>query len=407
MSDVENIVQAPSTISTSNEDSTLFAERKRELSDLIGGIFKPPLGNSNEDRNSQNSKVTKEGNSQVPEITKEEKLLDIPTPKKESDWHISISPDGENILKFNHHVLEFKVIPKNNLQEEDLVPYKIGNQINNEVNNEVPKDNFPKWMIAISNSTKEKEVLVAISRVTRSDMMSPPKNKSFIQSPVSVTVQTEVNELKQVKVESTDTFDKFDKINSSDERNIFNERNEGKTVIYKINLNSKSGQPIYNDLPGGIVKFVHNKDNFDNKNDDNDDDNNNDNDFHCFIFNASGICRKMFTHDLNHKKMEQFYYPRKLQNELYTLYRKKPCLTKLYNSIFDHYFFIEQYKEGIQVLQLYDLRTMELKQIFNLREEKSIKKFGTPIFARSVNGKVIAFSTGFGKLFFLLKMAFC
>ncbi|GBB99153.1 hypothetical protein RclHR1_03430014 [Rhizophagus clarus] len=97
--------------------------------------------------------------------------------------------------------------------------------------------------------------------------------------------------------------------------------------------------------------------------------------------------------------MEQFYYPRKLQNELYTLYRKKPCLTKLYNSIFDHNFFIEQYKEGIQVLQLYDLRTMELEQIFNLREEKSIKKFGTPIFARSVNERVVAFSTGFRKLF--------
>ena len=84
---------------------------------------------------------------------------------------------------------------------------------------------------------------------------------------------------------------------------------------------------------------------------------------YCFIFNIDGIYRYTLNdHDVRDK--ERFDYPKKLQCELETLYKDKSCIARLNDCIYDHYFFIEQYKEGIQFLQLYNLESMKLEQIF-------------------------------------------
>ncbi|GES86409.1 hypothetical protein GLOIN_2v865196 [Rhizophagus clarus] len=359
-----------------------------------------------------------------------------PFEKKSPEWIISISPDGENVLKFNHRKLEFEIIPAknlnddfkefeyNDLQEKNPISYKIGLQENDPIISykvkdefKVSEDNFSRWMIAISNSTqdtKRKEVLVAISHVTKSDMLSSPnvnygnKSKNHVIEIYQTEFQAKVESLdkngidkksideksideKSIDEESideeSDTTDDIDEIIKED---AFVERNKvDKTVIYRINLDQDSKfeqpNPVCDNLPGGIVIFVHNK-------------NNDDHDVYCFIFNASGICREMFAHDLDHKITEHFYYPISLQKDLYTLYKKESCIAKLYNSVLDHYFFIEQYKEGIQVLQLYDLRTMKMEKFFVLSESESLNAFGNSIFAKSSNEIFIAFSTGLGKL---------
>ncbi|GBB89983.1 hypothetical protein RclHR1_16840004 [Rhizophagus clarus] len=95
-------------------------------------------------------------------------------------------------------------------------------------------------------------------------MISPPKYKSIKKNPdknksvkrSNENFQAEENELKQIKVDVTDTL--------TGEILLMKER----TVIYRIILNSKSERLLCNNLPGGIVIFVHN----------------NDDDFHCVIF---------------------------------------------------------------------------------------------------------------------------
>uniref|UniRef100_U9UBP8 Uncharacterized protein n=1 Tax=Rhizophagus irregularis (strain DAOM 181602 / DAOM 197198 / MUCL 43194) TaxID=747089 RepID=U9UBP8_RHIID len=348
MSDEEYIVQTPSTISSFNEEisvnSNTSVSEAEKLKNNLPKISSPKKPDENP--------------------------LDILTSKKESNWHISISPDGENVLMFNHDELEFKIIPEKNINDSyEKKSYDVKSVFKKE-----SKNNYPKWIIAISNSItntlNEKEVLVAISRVTKSDTTSPGK-KNLNEN---LTMITSVNQFEEkvprpVEIVTTDTT-----------------ADEGNTVIYKVKLNQNSKpERICSDLPGGIVIFV----------------DNDKNSIYCFVFNVKGICRKKFTHDLSDKEVNQFNYPKRLQDELKSLYKKKSCIARLFNSIFDHCFFIEQYKEGIQCLQLYDLKTMEMKQFFDLHEGK-LRKFGIPIFAKSNNEKIIAFSFGFGKLFLFL-----
>jgi hypothetical protein len=282
-----------------------------------------------------------------------------------------------NHSKFPHIAveLEFKIISGNNLNdyhEKESICYKVGTIFENKK----PED---KLMIAISNSVtnnaNEKEVLVAISRATKSDMISPSRKK---ENPTSTN---DTNENYQTEMKGQEIID----VKIDDKRST--------TIIYKVKLNQNlEPEPITkmdDNLPGGVVIFVHN-------------DNDIEKNISCFIFNVKGIWRKFFTHDLDDDEIKQFKYPKRLQNELDTLYKKKSCIARLYNSIFDHYFFIEQYKEGIQFLQLYDLKTMEMVQFFDLHEGKFLRKFGNPIFARSNDEKIIAFSFGFGKLFLFL-----
>ncbi|CAG8735315.1 22984_t:CDS:2, partial [Rhizophagus irregularis] len=80
MSDEEYIVQTPSTISSFNEEisvnSNTSVSEAEKLKNNLPKISSPKKPDENP--------------------------LDILTSKKESNWHISISPDGENVLMFNH-----------------------------------------------------------------------------------------------------------------------------------------------------------------------------------------------------------------------------------------------------------------------------------------------------------------
>ncbi|CAG8544091.1 966_t:CDS:2 [Funneliformis mosseae] len=157
----------------------------------------------------------------------------------------------------------------------------------------------------------------------------------------------------------------------------------GKTIIYKVILDSSKQEkikPYKKEEIGGIVSFVYEKNNFSKAD--------------CFIFNAKGIYRLSFSL----KNFDYFKYPKILMDELDTLFKNKSIL-RIKNCIFDHYFYIEQYREGIQVMQLYDLRTMQIQQIFNIYEEKNYSnKNSKSILAISENEQMIAFSSGYGKL---------
>src|SRR5436305_14284003 len=105
----------------------------------------------------------------------------------------------------------------------------------------------------------------------------------------------------------------------------------GETVIFRVPLNSIGNSlpemHFYEEKVDGIVVFVHPEEK---------------NLTYCFVFNINGIHRNAFINDDNSKDV--FNYPKRLQTELGSLYKDKTCAARLYNSIFGHYFFIDQYK---------------------------------------------------------------
>src|SRR5207248_5569799 len=95
----------------------------------------------------------------------------------------------------------------------------------------------------------------------------------------------------------------------------------------------------------------------------------------CFLFNANGIFRYAYSskYSLSKKyKKQHFFYPKRLEDELVKVYSTNPCLERIETCIFDHYFVIEQYNEGIQSIQLFNLITMEMEQIFQERIDKNL-----------------------------------
>ncbi|CAG8581005.1 17961_t:CDS:10 [Funneliformis caledonium] len=288
--------------------------------------------------------------------------------QKSSDWHISISPDGKYILVFNHVTQKFKIIEFEKYDQVDEAKlYDIKTDLFDGCKR------YSKWMLAISNQIEQGVIFVAISCVTESDMLVRNDESNNLD-------KDNISEIKEIKI---------DECNFSESK-----PSSGKTVIYKIELNSKNekdnNEPnIYKmENMGGVVLFVHDTITHDKSTHDN----------YCFIFNAGGIHRRTICDNILNG-LEHFNYPRRLENELNNLRKTKSCISRIKNSVFDHYFYIEQYKEGVQVMQLYDLKTMQIRQIFNMHEDKQYSnEYSKPILAISKNEQIIAFSSGNGKL---------
>ncbi|CAG8613231.1 11543_t:CDS:10, partial [Funneliformis caledonium] len=307
--------------------------------------------------------------------------ITAPNPIKESNWHISISPDGNYLVIFNHDEMELKIIKYTQYNEIKNVE---GCKINEGLFGNYKSSHNVKWMLATSNMDQnQKTIFVAISCVTESDM-TVNKDEQNISSKFETNIRVE---------------------------------NRGKTVVLNIEKLEKlepEGIKVYKqENIGGIVSFVDDENDSDevySSKNDSDEKNSNKidsgkNDFNkhepvCFIFNGSGIYRLECT--LNNKRLknfEQFNYPKKLMNELESLYKSKSCLLRINDCIFNHYFHIEQYTEGIQVMQLYDLKTMQIQQIFNIYEEKNHpNKYSNSVLAISKNKQMIAFSSGYGNI---------
>ncbi|PKC74072.1 hypothetical protein RhiirA1_517046 [Rhizophagus irregularis] len=240
---------------------------------------------------------------------------------------------------------------------------------------------IPKWMLAISNCIDQKFVFVAISCVTKFDMLTEKSEKIETENLNNLLKEDNLlNSAESFAIGIGDT--NKDQEKEGQKNNI--SKKSGITIIYKVTLNDGKvhRNPIHYNT-SGVVTFIH-KESTSNKI------------LNCFIFNANGIYK--FTCENNSKDdLKHFNYPRRFMIELNTLYKTKPCTSQLINCVFDHYFYTVQYKEGIQVMQLYDLKTMQIQQNFNMHEEYS-NIYGKPILAISKNRQMIAFSSGYRKL---------
>ncbi|PKK60595.1 hypothetical protein RhiirC2_856762 [Rhizophagus irregularis] len=304
--------------------------------------------------------------------------------EKNSKWHISISSDGKYFLTINHETHEFNIYNEFN-SDIPIKSYNFKEDFKNYQELQSTEYTIPKWILAISNcidQIDQKFVFVAISCVTKFDMLAKESKKIETENLNNLLKEDNLlNSAKSFAIGIEDT--NKDQENEGQKNNI--SKKSGITIIYKVTLNDDKTpsniQYIYN--ISGVVTFIH-KESTSNKI------------LNCFIFNANGIykltCENNSKDDLKH-----FNYPRRFMIELNTLYETEPCTSQLINCVFDHYFYTVQYKEGIQVMQLYDLKTMQIQQNFNMHEEYS-NVYGKPILAISKNRQMIAFSSGYRKL---------
>lgn len=95
-------------------------------------------------------------------------------------------------------------------------------------------------------------------------------------------------------------------------------------------------------------------------------------------------------------QLQQFYFPLKIQAELEKLYQNTPCLELLSRSIENDYFLIEDYKDRVQVVEMYNLRTDKLEMVFHQRAESAATAFGhgNPAVAISKHNALLAYCRG-------------
>jgi hypothetical protein len=175
-------------------------------------------------------------------------------------------------------------------------------------------------MLAISNCVaKADDIFVAISCVKKLDMKKPEPKPENLDRLTKSDYDYHDDEGSSISVK---IYPKYD--------------DREKTIIFRVNLENAEKpeiHKIYDEPVGGIVNFVH--DEFIVKQ------------TYCFIFNVYGIYR----YTLNERHKELFNYPKSFQDELATL----NCIARLNDSIFGHYFFIEQFKVNDHVLRLYNI----------------------------------------------------
>lgn len=276
---------------------------------------------------------------------------------------------------------------------------------------------FPSWSLAISNMMEhqgEHVIFVAISAVIEADM----KKK------VSEEEEEEINRLYPNKdrynddeyaidynEEEDDDDDDDDDLDDPKNKSSHSDFTEGKTAIYRIILryNNLIQKPAcikqYNchDV-AGIVMFIKEESN---------------NPYvqyfeqtehkyltemliktSCFIINAEGIYKVNYSNPSspNSKiKEEKFSFPKRLEKELKSWYRSKHCMDRLLSCIYHHYFFVDQYKDSVHTIDMYNLSTMEQEQIFIIRHDETVShtaKNVSSVFAVSQNKQLIACSNG-------------
>ncbi|CAI2188800.1 4174_t:CDS:1, partial [Funneliformis geosporum] len=191
------------------------------------------------------------------------------------------------------------------------------------------KKSYPKLMLAISNKVEymnQEVIFVAISCVTEFDMLVKAESNELNNKLEPVTIQVD---------------DNLSKISFKQDNNLLN----GKTVIYKMILGSTEKDKVFINVNngkvdefkvekiGGVVSFVHDKTSSEKRTKTD-----------CFIFNADGIhgIHGLRFNDKSSDNLEHFNYPRRLTIELNTLYKTISCISRIKNSVFDHYFHIEQ-----------------------------------------------------------------
>ncbi|CAB5395158.1 unnamed protein product [Rhizophagus irregularis] len=176
-----------------------------------------------------------------------------------------------------------------------------------------------------------------------------------------------------------------------------NETKKG-TAVYRLKLIKENNNFIldlcpvtyyYSGSVSGICKFIQNFD-------DRDIDQNNYTLKRFVVLNFNGIYN--FEYDFDYRNLDlntRFDYPKSIENELQHWHKEnlEDCMDKLLACLYDQYFLVEQYKNNVQALEVYDLADMSLKTTpKRVEKDKHGRKFNRNTF--SVSKLQICFTRG-------------
>ncbi|CAG8549358.1 11986_t:CDS:2 [Funneliformis mosseae] len=233
------------------------------------------------------------------------------------------------------------------------------------------------WNLTVSNeftlTDGTVEVLIAVSCFDNDDMKILKNKRKSPQPPP--------NEL--ISAEEADV-------------NV-NDRDKSATFIISTARRLKIASPINNQ--GGIIKFLNTKE---------DDDTT-----ELVVLNAIGITKAYIKHatigNVNDnrksdwskllypdKLIDKYYYPRSFFKEMKRLPENETFAYFIRRSLLKDWFIIDNYKDKVQTIETYNLKTNKLDNFFRKREETvaSIVGKGSPFFTISKNETLFAYCRG-------------
>ncbi|RGB23908.1 hypothetical protein C1646_773828 [Rhizophagus diaphanus] len=323
------------------------------------------------------------------------------TNKKEV-YQIAISKNGNFVATFDSANLRIKI-----LENTDCRPYKNGKKKDMELNNDNNSDKIEKTIVHFKLKTD-----LTIDKFYSEGFIPPLFNgsssndddkKSRWSFDISNVCMNENKHFIYVAISCIVDDDMRRTIDGK-------EKKKGKTVIYSIEL-IKDNQESYvlnkntdtfyqiHEI-SGICRFA---EIFENKKV-------SDNEFFVLkrfiIFNFYGI--HSFSRKDSFKLDMTFNYPKNIRRELDSLDPSEiyNCISILYSCICGKYFLVEQYKNNVQLLEVYDLTTMKLDTITKRVEksqDKLLRRYNRNVYSISMNKSQLCFTRGLRsvKLYFM------
>ncbi|CAJ0746324.1 4303_t:CDS:2, partial [Entrophospora sp. SA101] len=102
---------------------------------------------------------------------------------------------------------------------------------------------------------------------------------------------------------------------------------------------------------------------------------------------------------------QEFDFPSKIQAEIKKLYQNTSCLELLTRNIENDFLLVEDYKDRVQVLEMYNLKTNELEMVFHQKEEynsfdlnNNYFSYGNPSIAISKYKSLLAYCRGINSI---------
>ncbi|PKY30536.1 hypothetical protein RhiirB3_531106 [Rhizophagus irregularis] len=249
-----------------------------------------------------------------------------------------------------------------------------------------------RWGLDISNIQNYYQdkyfIFIAVSRIDVSEDMKGKVNTdtNFDYKKNTIKKRYErINEDFRLDLSGTSYYSKS------------NETKKG-TAVYRLKLIKENNNFIldlcpvtyyYSGSVSGICKFIQNFD-------DRDIDQNNYTLKRLVVLNFNGIYN--FEYDFDYRNLDlstRFDYPKSIENELQHWHKEnlEDCMDKLLACLYDQYFLVEQYKNNVQALEVYDLADMSLKTTpKRVEKDKHGRKFNRNTF--SVSKLQICFTRG-------------
>ncbi|CAG8578389.1 15993_t:CDS:2 [Funneliformis mosseae] len=275
------------------------------------------------------------------------------------NYDVAISPNGNRIVVLNITSCLLKLYKANDLS-------KVCKEINYD-----SKLKLNSRSLTVSNeftlADGTAEVLIAMSCFDDNDMKLKDNKRRTHSNELSSAEEADVN---------------------------VNDQDKSSTFIFSTARQVKIDSPI-NDM-GGIIKFLDTKD---------DDDKT-----EVVLINALGITKAFINHveGVNDKKssilsficpakpIEEFNFPKKFSKEIIRLSGNETCTSLIQRNLVKDRFVIESYKDKVQSIEMYNLKTTSLENTFQKREEiaASVVGKGVPFFAISKNETLFAYCRG-------------